>query len=184
MEWSRKEKKATFNSERREVILSSASPFLKRFTLSMYDNLRGWQGQYLLPGAFFLTRQHLPRKLHIDCSLSDPIHTHYIGNWRKLNSLSSNVVVIFTWYNEKIYYACTKYTPRNFHTHHPNISWDRQGGELVRVSCTLKFGRRSLPRAADSWSWDHHHSHLHRHLHALFPSRQFVSDRLHHFYCP
>ena len=38
---------------------------------------------------------------------------------------------------DKIYYARRKYSLRNLHTHHPKISSDRQGGELVRV----KFSR-------------------------------------------
>ena len=32
---------------------------------------------------------------------------------------------------EKIYYACRKYSLRNFHAHHLKRSLDRQGGELV-----------------------------------------------------
>ena len=34
---------------------------------------------------------------------------------------------------KQLYHTCRKYGQRNVHTHHPKVSSDRQGGELVRV---------------------------------------------------
>ena len=42
----------------------------------------------------------------------------------------------------KLYRVCGKYSFRNFHTRHPKISSDRQGGEMVAVKDKeLKIGR-------------------------------------------
>ena len=51
--------------------------------------------------CIFRTWWHVPRKLQIPCSLTDPMHTCYTWNERKLNAPSCSTVFIFSWRNRE-----------------------------------------------------------------------------------